>query len=40
MLNSFLKSRIKDGKRLVKELSNSYDYVSILGNYIKTKELW
>lgn len=39
MLNSFLKSRIKDGKRLVKELSNSYDYVSILGNYIKTKRI-
>lgn len=39
MLNSFLKSRIKDGKRLVKELSNSYEYVSILGNYIKTKRI-
>ena len=39
MLNSFLKSRIKDGKRLVKELSNSYEYVSILGNYIKTNRI-
>ena len=39
MLNSFLKSRIVDGKRLVEELSKTYDYVSVLGNYVKTKRI-
>ncbi len=39
MINSFIKSRIEDSKRLVKELSKTYEYVSILGNYVKTKRI-
>ncbi len=39
MLNKFLKSRIKTAKSLVNELSKSYDYVSVLGSYAKTKRI-
>lgn len=39
MLNKFLKSRIPEAKRLVKELSKSYEYVSVLGNYVKNKQI-
>lgn len=35
MLNKYLKSRLADSKKLVKELSKSYEYVSILGSYSK-----
>ena len=39
MLNKFLKSRITDAKRLVEELSKTYEYVSVLGSYVKTKKI-
>lgn len=39
MLNEFLKSRMDDAKRIVKELSDTYEYVSVLGNYVKTKRI-
>lgn len=39
MINEFLKSRIPDAKKLVEELNHSYEYVSVLGNYVKTKEI-
>ena len=39
MLNKFLKSRINDAKRLVEELSKTYEYVSVLGSYVKTKKI-
>ena len=38
MINEFLKSRIEDAKTLVQELNETYEYVSILGNYVKTKK--
>lgn len=39
MLNTFLKSRIEDAKRIVSDLSETYEYVSVLGNYVKTKNI-
>ena len=39
MLNKFLKSRISEAKRLVKELNSYYEYVSVLGSYMKTKRI-
>jgi len=39
MLNSYLKSRINDAKRLVKELNKYYDYASVLGSFINTKAI-
>ena len=39
MLNSFLKSRIPEAKRLVKELGKKYDYVSVLGTVVNTKQI-
>ena len=39
MLNSYLKSRLKDAKSLVKELNKTFDYVSILGSYVKNKRI-
>jgi len=39
MLNKFLKSRITDAKKLVKELRKTYDYASILGSYTKNKRI-
>ena len=39
MLNKYLSSRIKDAKSLVKELRKTYDYVSILGSYVKNKRI-
>lgn len=38
MINEFLKSRIEDAKTLVQKLNETYEYVSILGNYVKTKK--
>ena len=37
MLNEYLSSRIKDAKKLVKELRKKYEYVSILGSFVNTK---
>lgn len=37
MLNKYLKQRIVDGKKLVKELSKHYDYVSILGSFVSNR---
>ena len=39
MLNTYLKSRISDAKKLVDELSKTYEYVSILGSYVKNKRI-
>ena len=39
MLNKYLKSRINDAKKLVKELRKTYDYVSILGSYVKNTRI-
>jgi len=39
MLNTYLKSRIEIAKKLQKELNKSYDYVSILGSYVKQKRI-
>ncbi|MBQ2510329.1 MAG: TldD/PmbA family protein, partial [Erysipelotrichaceae bacterium] len=39
MLEKYLKSRIPDAKRLVAELRKHYDYASVLGNYVKTKQI-
>ena len=39
MINEFLKSRIEDAKTLVQELNETYEYVSILVNYVKTKNV-
>ncbi len=39
MLNQFLKSRIPDAKRLVKELGKTFDYVSILGSFVNTRQI-
>lgn len=39
MLNKYLKSRIPDAKKLVKELRKKYDYVSILGSFVNTKQI-
>jgi TldD protein len=39
MLNQFLKSRIPDAKRLVKDLKKTYDYVSVLGSFVNTREI-
>lgn len=39
MINTFLKSRIPDAKKLVDELTHTYEYVSVLGNYVKTKRI-
>lgn len=33
MLSKYLKSRLQDSKRIVKELSKTYEYVSVLGSY-------
>lgn len=37
MLNKYLKSRITSAKRLVKDLSKEYDYVSVLGSVVHNK---
>ena len=37
MLEKYLKSRIGDAKKLVQSLNKTYDYVSILGNFVNTK---
>ena len=37
MLNKYLKSRISTAKKLVKELSKTFDYVSILGTVVTNK---
>jgi len=39
MLNQYLKSRITDAKKLVKELRKTYDYVSILGSVVNSKRI-
>lgn len=39
MLNTYLKSRIPDAKKLIKDLNKYYDYVSVLGSYTKTKRI-
>lgn len=39
MLNKFLKSRVVDAKKLVKQLSKEYEYVSILGTLVNTKQI-
>jgi len=39
MLNKYLKSRITDAKKLVKELRKTYDYVSILGSVVNNKRI-
>ena len=39
MLNAYLKSRITDAKKLVNELNKTYEYVSILGSYVKNKRI-
>lgn len=39
MLNKYLKSRIPDAKKLVKELRKKYDYVSVLGSFVNTKQI-
>ena len=39
MLNKYLKSRITDAKRIVKELKKEYDYVSVLGSVVSTKQI-
>ena len=39
MLNKFLKTKIPTAKKLVKELRKTYDYVSILGSFMKTKRI-
>ena len=37
MLNNYLKTRTSSAKRLVKELSKEYDYVSVLGSVVHNK---
>ena len=37
MLNNYLKTRISSAKKLVKELSKEYDYVSVLGSVVHNK---
>ena len=39
MLNKYLKSRLAEAKRLVKELNKHYDYASILGSFVNTKQI-
>ena len=39
MLNKFLKSRIKDAKGLVEQLTEKYEYVSVLGCYTRVKRI-
>lgn len=39
MLNKYLKSRITDAKKLVKELKKEYAYVSILGSVVNNKQI-
>ncbi len=39
MLEGYLKKRIPDAEKLVGELRKYYDYVSVLGNYVKTKQI-
>ena len=39
MLNKYLKSRLTDAKKLVKELKKEYDYVSILGSVVNNKQI-
>ena len=39
MLNNYLKQRIKDAKKLVKELRKEYDYASILGSVVNNKQI-
>lgn len=39
MLDKYLKSRISDAKKLVKELRKEYDYVSILGSVVRNKQI-
>ena len=39
MLDKYLKSRVNDAKKLVKELRKEYDYASILGSVVTTKQI-
>ena len=39
MLDKYLKSRITEAKRLVKELKKEYDYVSVLGSVVRNKQI-
>lgn len=39
MLNTFVKSRIPDAKKLVNELMKHYDYASVLGTYVNNKSI-
>lgn len=39
MLDKYLKSRIPEAKRLVEELSLTYDYVSVLGTLVNTRQM-
>ena len=39
MLNSYLKSRVVDAKKLIKQLRNHFDYVSILGSFVNTSSV-
>ena len=39
MLDKYLKSRIVDAKKLVKELRKEYEYVSILGSVVRNKQI-
>ena len=39
MLDKYLKSRIPDAKKLVKDLRRQYDYVSVLGTVVNTKKI-
>ncbi|MBQ2656952.1 MAG: TldD/PmbA family protein [Erysipelotrichaceae bacterium] len=39
MLNKYLKSRISEAERLVKDLGKSYDYVSVLGTVVNTRQI-
>ena len=39
MLDKYLKSRIVDAKKLVKELRKEYEYASILGSVVRNKQI-
>ena len=39
MLDKYLKSRIPEAERLVKELGKTYDYVSVLGTLVNTRQI-
>ncbi|MBO7677840.1 MAG: hypothetical protein J6S49_10065, partial [Erysipelotrichaceae bacterium] len=39
MLDRYLKSRIPEAERLVRELGKTYDYVSVLGTLVNTRQI-